>query len=63
MEIGNLPDKEFRVMVIKIFTRLEGRRVNSGRNSTRRIYKKDQLELKNDTITRMKNRGYRRMDQ
>ena len=35
MEISNLPDKEFKVMVIKMFTELE-KRMNTMKTPTKR---------------------------
>ena len=55
MEISNLPNKEFKVMIIKILTEL--RRMNEySENFNQKLenIKKNQSEVKN-TITEMKN--------
>lgn len=56
MEIPNPPDKEFKVIVMKIFIRVE-RRVDELRTSTKdREYKKEPIKLKN-TINEKYTRG------
>ena len=56
MEISNMPDKEFKEMIIRISTKLE-RWIEELRENLNKELKgiiKDQAELKN-TITKMKN--------
>lgn len=61
MEIGNLPEKEFRVMIVKVIQEL-GKRMDRPNEKLQEIFskelekkkKKKQSELKN-TITEMKN--------
>ena len=56
MEISNMPDKEFKEMIIRISTKLE-RWIEQLRENLNKELKgiiKDQAELKN-TITKMKN--------
>ena len=52
-ERSNLPDKELKLMVIMKLPECR-RKINTGRTSTKRKYKKKQTELK-ATITEMKN--------
>ena len=55
-EIGNLPEKEFRVMIVKMFQNLKNRM-----KKIQQIFNKELEELKNkqtvmnDTITEIKN--------
>lgn len=52
--MSNLPDKQFKVMLIKMFTRLERRVVELSENFNKVIkYKKEPPELKN-AITEIK---------
>ena len=52
MEIINLPDKEFKVMIIKMFNKFR-RRTGEHSEYNKVLYKKNQTELKN-TITEIK---------
>lgn len=52
-ERSNLSDKELKVMVIMMLPECR-RKINTGRTSTKRKYKKKQTELKT-TKTEMKN--------
>ena len=58
MEIGNLPEKEFRIMIVKIIQEL-GKRMEAKIEKMQEMFNKD-LELKNkqtemnNTITKMK---------
>ena len=59
-EIGNLPEKEFRVMIVKVLQNL-GKTVEARIEKIQEMFKKDLEELKNkqtemnNTITEMKN--------
>ena len=59
-EIGNLPEKEFRVMIVKMMQKL-GNRMEAWMEKIQKMFKKDLEELKdkqtemNNTITEMKN--------
>ena len=59
-EIGNLPDKEFRVMIVNMMQKL-GDRIEARIEKIQEIFNKDLEELKNkqtemnNTITKMKN--------
>ena len=52
MEISNLSDKEFKVVVIKILTKLK-RKVDKTSDNLDRKYKKNHPKLKN-TVTKVK---------
>ena len=60
-EIGNLPEKEFRVMIVKMIQNL-GNRMEARIEKMQEMFNKDLEELKNkqtemnNTITEMKNR-------
>ena len=60
MEIGNLPEKEFRIMIVKMVQDL-GRRMEAKTKKMQEMFNKDLEELKNkqtemnNTITKMKN--------
>ena len=60
MEIGNLPDKEFRIMIVKMIQDL-GKRMEAKIDKMQEMFNKDLEELKNkqtdmnNTITEMKN--------
>ena len=60
MEIGNLPEKEFRIMIVKIIQDL-GKRMEAKIEKTQEMLNKDLEELKNkqtemnNKITEMKN--------
>lgn len=56
MEISSLPEREFKVMVRKVFIKLGRRWTNTVRRSTKRQegYRKNPSELKR-TVTNMKN--------
>ena len=60
MEIGNLPEKEFRIMIVKIIQDL-GKRMEEKMEKLQEVFNKDLEELKNkqtemnNTITEMKN--------
>ena len=57
-EIGNLPEKEFRIMIVKMIQDL-GKRMEAKIEKMQEIFNKDLEELKNkqmnNTITEMKN--------
>ena len=59
-EIGNLPEKEFRVMIVKMIQNL-GNRMEAPIEKIQEMFNKDLEELKNkrtemnNTITEMKN--------
>ena len=53
MEIHNMPDREFKVMIIKIFTGLE-KRVKDISETLNNEIKENQSEMKN-TISEIKN--------
>ena len=58
VEIGNLPEKEFRVMIVKIIQDL-GKRMEAQTEEIQKMFNKDLEDLKNkqmnNTITEMKN--------
>ena len=60
VEIGNLPDKEFRIMIVKISQDL-GKRMEAKIDKMQEMFNKDLEELKNkqtemtNTITEMRN--------
>ena len=60
VEIGNLPEKEFRIMIVKMIQDL-GKRMEARMEKMQEIFNKDLEELKNkqtemkNTITEMKN--------
>ena len=60
MEIGNLPEKEFRIMILKMIQDL-GKRMEAKIENMQEMFNKDLEELKNkqtemnNTITEMKN--------
>ena len=59
MEIGNLPEKEFRIMIVKMIQDL-GKRMEAKMEQMQEMFNKDLQELKNkqtemnNTITEMK---------
>ena len=59
MEIGNFPEKEFRIMIVRMIQDL-GRRMEAKIKKTQEMFNKDLEELKdkqtemNNTITEMK---------
>ena len=60
VEIGNLPEKEFRIMIVKMIQDL-GKRMEANTEKMQEVFNKDIEELKNkqtqmnNTITEMKN--------
>ena len=46
VEIGNLPEKEFRIMIVKMIQDL-GKRMEAKIEKTQEIFNKDREELKN----------------
>ena len=60
MQIGNLPEKEFRIMIVKMIQDL-GKRMQAKIEKMQEMFNKDLEELKkkqtevNNTITEMKN--------
>ena len=60
VEIGNLPEKEFRIMVVKMIQDL-GNRMEANIENMQEMFNKDTEELKkkqtemNNTITELKN--------
>ena len=57
MEISNLPDKEFKGIILKMITKLRRRMEEHNENFNKELnnIRNKQLELRN-TITEMKNR-------
>ena len=55
MEIGNLPDKEFRVMIVKMNQDL-GKRMEAKIKKMQELFNKDLEELKN-TQTKMNDKN------
>ena len=61
MEIGNLPEKEFRVMIVKMIQDL-GKRMEARIEKMQEMFNKDLEELKNkqiemnNTVTEMRNK-------
>ena len=59
MEIGNLPEKEFRIMIVKMIQDL-GKRMEAKMEKMQEVFNKDLEDLKNkqtemnNTITEMK---------
>ena len=51
MEIGNLPEKEFRVMIVRMIQDL-GKRTEAEIEKIQEIFNKDREELKNKQIGR-----------
>ena len=60
VEIGNRPEKEFRIMIVKMIQDL-GKRMKAKMKTMQKMFNKDLEELKNEqtemnnTITEMKN--------
>ena len=52
MEIGNLPEKEFRMMIVKVIQDIRKRM----EAKMQEMFNKDQEELKNKHIEEIKNR-------
>ena len=55
MEIGNLPEKEFRIMIVKMIQDL-GKRMEAKIEKMREMFNKDLEELKNKHLEELKNK-------
>ena len=55
MEIGNLPEKEFRIMIVKIIQDL-GKRMEAKIEKMQEMFNKDLEELKNKHLEGLKNK-------
>ena len=55
MEIGNLPGKEFRIMIVKIIQDL-GKRMEERIKKMQEMFNKDLQELKNKHLEELKNK-------
>ena len=55
VEIGNLPEKEFRIMIVKIIQDL-GKRMEAKIKKMQEMFNKDLEELKNKHLEELKNR-------
>ena len=55
MEIGNLPGKEFRIMIVKMIQGL-GRRMEAKIEKMQEMFNKDIEELKNKHLEELKNK-------
>ena len=55
VEIGNLPEKEFRIMIVKIIQDL-GKRMEEKIEKMQEIFNKDLEELKNKHLENLKNK-------
>ena len=53
VEIGNLPEKEFRIMIVKMIQNI-GKRMEAKIEKMQDVFNKDLEELKDNTITEMK---------
>ena len=54
VEIGNLPDKEFRIMIVKMIQDL-GKRMEAKIEKMQEMFNKDLEELKNKQLEALKN--------
>ena len=55
MEIGNLPEKEFRIMIVKMIQDL-GKRMESKIEKMQEVFNKDLEELENKYLEELKNK-------
>ena len=55
MEIGNLPEKEFRIMIVKLSQDL-GKRKEAKIEKTQEMFNKDLEELRNKHLEELKNK-------
>ena len=55
MEIDNLPEKEFRIMLLKIIQDV-GKRMEAKINKMQEMFNKDLEELKNKQLEELKNK-------
>ena len=55
LEIGNLPEKEFRIMIVKMIQDL-GKRMEAKIEKMQKIFNKDPEELKNKHLEELKNK-------
>ena len=55
MEIGNLPEKEFRIMIVKMIQDL-GKRMEAKIEKMQEMFNKDLEELKNKHLEELKNK-------
>ena len=53
MEIGNFPEKEFRIMIVRMIQDL-GRRMEAKIKKTQEMFNKDLEELKNKHLEELK---------
>ena len=51
VEIGNLPEKEFRIMIVKMIQDLR-KRMEAKSDKTQEMFNKDREELKNNSLLR-----------
>ena len=54
-EIGNLPEKEFRIMIVKMIQDL-GKRMEANIEKMQEVFNKDLEELKNKRLEELKNK-------
>ena len=54
VEIGNLPEKEFRIMIVKMIQDL-GKRMEAKIEKMQKMFNKDLEELKNKHLEELKN--------
>ena len=55
VEIGNLPEKEFRIMIVKMIQDL-GKRIEAKIEKMQEMFNKDLEELKNKHLEELKNK-------
>ena len=55
VEIGNLPEKEFRIMIVKMIQDL-GKRMESKIEKMQEVFNKDLEELENKYLEELKNK-------
>ena len=55
VEIGNLPEKEFRIMIVKMIQDF-GKRMEARMEKMQEMFNKDQEELKNKHLEELKNK-------
>ena len=59
MEIGNLPEKEFRIMIVKMIQDL-GKRMEAKIEKMQEMFNKDIEELKKKHLKELKNKQMKR---
>ena len=55
MEIGNFPEKEFRILIVKMIHDL-GKRMEAKIEKMQEMFNKDLVELKNKHLEKLKNK-------